>query len=72
MDETSRHTSEPPVGELVQHASRQLTELVRSEMRPAQAEMKEKGKRYGKGGGLFGGAGLADFGQPTHRNQAKR
>ncbi len=30
-------------------------------MRLAQAEMTEKGKRYGKGGGLFGGAGLAGF-----------
>jgi tetrahydromethanopterin S-methyltransferase subunit C len=46
---------------LVQRASQQLTELVRAEMRLAQAEMKEKGKRYGKGGGLFGGAGLAGF-----------
>ncbi|MFF3485740.1 phage holin family protein [Streptomyces sp. NPDC002701] len=46
------------MGELVQRASQQLTELVRGEMRLAQAEMKEKGKRYGKGGGLFGGAGL--------------
>ncbi|MET8945743.1 phage holin family protein [Streptomyces sp. NPDC004542] len=41
--------------------SQQLTELVRAELRLAQAEMKEKGKRYGKGGGLFGGAGLAGF-----------
>lgn len=47
-----------PVGELVQQASQQLTELVRSEMRLAQAEMKEKTKRYGKSGGLFGGASL--------------
>ncbi|MER5374979.1 phage holin family protein [Streptomyces sp. NPDC002553] len=46
------------MGELVQRASQQLTELVRGELRLAQAEMKEKGKRYGKGGGLFGGAGL--------------
>ncbi|MFI8933230.1 phage holin family protein [Streptomyces sp. NPDC053474] len=50
-----------PVGELVQRASQQLTDLVRGEMRLAQAEMKEKGKRYGKGGGLFGGAGLVGF-----------
>ncbi|MFI6560640.1 phage holin family protein [Streptomyces sp. NPDC050534] len=50
-----------PVGELVQRASQQLTELVRGELRLAQAEMKEKGKRYGKGGGLFGGAGLVGF-----------
>ncbi|MBK3527009.1 phage holin family protein [Streptomyces sp. MBT70] len=54
------HGSEP-VGELVQRASQQLTELVRGEMRLAQAEMKEKGRRYGKGGGLFGGAGLFGF-----------
>ncbi|MGW5434008.1 phage holin family protein [Streptomyces sp. NPDC004059] len=47
-----------PVGELVQRASQQLTELVRGELRLAQAEMKEKGKHYGKGGGLFGGAGV--------------
>ncbi|MFF5650809.1 phage holin family protein [Streptomyces collinus] len=53
--------SQEPVGDLVQRASQQLTELVRGEMRLAQAEMKEKGKRYGKGGGLFGGAGLAGF-----------
>lgn len=52
---------EEPVGALVQRASQQLTELVRGELRLAQAEMKEKGKRYGKGGGLFGGAGLVGF-----------
>ncbi|MEU3524251.1 phage holin family protein [Streptomyces sp. NPDC038707] len=49
------------MGELVQRASQQLTELVRGELRLAQAEMKEKGKHYGKGGGLFGGAGLVGF-----------
>jgi nitrate/nitrite transporter NarK len=45
----------------VQRATEQLTELVRGEMRLAQAEMTEKGKRYGKGGGLFGGAGVLGF-----------
>jgi uncharacterized membrane protein YqjE len=55
------HGSDEPVSELVQRASQQLTELVRGEMKLAQAEMKEKGKRYGKGGGLFGGAGLVGF-----------
>jgi MFS family permease len=49
------------VGELIQRASQQLTELVRGEMRLAQAEMKEKGKRYGRSGGLFGGASLVGF-----------
>ncbi|QOV36718.1 phage holin family protein [Streptomyces ferrugineus] len=51
--------AQEPVGDLVQRASRQLSQLVRDEMRLAQAEMTEKGKRFGKGGGLFGGAGLA-------------
>lgn len=54
-------SAQEPVGELVQRASQQLSELVRGELRLAQAEMKEKGKRYGKGGGLFGGAGLVGF-----------
>ncbi|MEU3505987.1 phage holin family protein [Streptomyces hundungensis] len=54
-------TPSEPVNELVQRASHQLTELVRAEMRLAQAELKEKGKRYGKGGGLFGGAGVTGF-----------
>lgn len=48
-----------PVGELVQRASQQLSELVRGELRLAQAEMIEKGRHYGRGGGLFGGAGMA-------------
>ncbi|MEW2632593.1 phage holin family protein [Streptomyces sp. NPDC048389] len=46
------------VGELVKQASEQISQLVRQEMRLAQAEMKQKGKRFGLGGGLFGGAGL--------------
>ncbi|MFF3412533.1 phage holin family protein [Streptomyces sp. NPDC002742] len=49
------------MGELVQQAAQQLTELVRGEMKLAQAEMKEKGRRYGKSGGLFGSASLAGF-----------
>lgn len=50
--------AQEPVGDLVQRASQQLSQLVRDEMRLAQAEMTEKGKRFGRGGGLFGGAGL--------------
>ncbi|MGA4837420.1 phage holin family protein [Streptomyces sp. G45] len=57
----SAHGTNEPVSELVQRASHQLTELVRGELRLAQAEMAEKGKRYGKGGGLFGGAGVVGF-----------
>ncbi|MFD3841702.1 phage holin family protein [Streptomyces sp. NPDC058642] len=51
-------SAQEPVGDLVQRASQQLSQLVRDEMRLAQAEMSQKGKRFGKGGGLFGGAGL--------------
>ena len=55
--------SEASVGELVNRASEQLTTLVRDEMRLAQAELAEKGRRSGKSLGLFGGAGaLAWFG----------
>ncbi|GAB0108185.1 phage holin family protein [Nocardia sp. JMUB6875] len=57
----TREPGQERVGELVQRASQQLTELVRGELRLAQAEMKEKGRRYGISGGLFGGAGLVGF-----------
>ncbi|MFI8962783.1 phage holin family protein [Streptomyces sp. NPDC053493] len=52
------HGSDDSVGELVTRASQQMSELVREEMQLARAEMTEKGRRYGWGGGLFGGAGL--------------
>ena len=55
--------SEASVGELVSRASEQLTTLVRDEMRLAQVEMVQKGRRSGIGLGLFGGAGaVAWFG----------
>ncbi|CUW32822.1 hypothetical protein TUE45_pSRTUE45c_0190 (plasmid) [Streptomyces reticuli] len=60
-DRRMAHATDEPVSELVQRASQQLTELVRGELKLAQAEMREKGKRYGKGGGLFGGAGVVGF-----------
>ncbi|MFD8411041.1 phage holin family protein [Streptomyces sp. NPDC059650] len=52
------HETDEPVGVLVARASQQISELVREEMLLARAEMTQKGKRYGLGGGLFGGAGL--------------
>lgn len=58
---TAAHSGNEPVADLVQRASQQLTELMRGELRLAQAEMKEKGRHYGKGGGLFGGAGVVGF-----------
>jgi len=49
---------EQSVGDLVQRLSQQTAALVREEMRLAQVELKEKGKRAGIGAGLFGGAGV--------------
>jgi membrane protein len=46
------------VSDLVQQLSAQTGELVRQELRLAQVEMQEKGRRAGIGAGLFGGAGL--------------
>src|ERR671919_1261827 len=46
------------VGELVHALTQQTSTLVRHEMRLAQAELQEKGKRMGMGAGMFGGAGL--------------
>ena len=46
------------MGELVQELSQQTATLVRQEMRLAQVELQEKGKRAGTGAGMFGGAGL--------------
>jgi uncharacterized membrane protein YqjE len=52
---------EPTLGTLVHDLSTQIPDLVRSELRLAQAEMTEKGKRAGLGLGMFSGAGLLVF-----------
>ena len=49
---------EPTLGALVHDLTQQVPELIRSEIRLAQAELTEKGKRAGIGIGMFGGAGL--------------
>ena len=54
---SSQQTDEP-LGAVVHRLSEQLPELVRSEVRLAQAELTEKGKRAGTGLGLFGAAGV--------------
>jgi uncharacterized membrane protein YqjE len=46
------------VGELVNQLSQQTSSLIRQELRLAQTELQEKGKRLGTGAGMFGGAGL--------------
>ena len=53
-----RRLDEQSTGELVQHASEQITQLVREEMALARAELTEKGRHAGMGAGLIGGGGL--------------
>ena len=49
------------LGALVHQLSQQIPELIRSEIRLAQAEVTEKGKRAGVGIGMFSVAGLLGF-----------
>jgi uncharacterized membrane protein YqjE len=53
-----QETTDQSVSELVQQASNQAAELVRDEIKLAQLELQEKGKRAGIGAGMFGGSGL--------------
>ncbi len=53
-----RRQDEAGVGELIQRATDQVSDLVRAEIRLATAEMKDKGKRAGVGAGMLGGAGV--------------
>jgi hypothetical protein len=52
---------EQTLGALVHQLSQQLPELIRSEMRLAQSEVAQKGKRAGVGIGMFSVAGLLAF-----------
>ena len=52
---------EASLGDLVSQLSTQLPELIRSELRLAQVEVAEKGKRAGVGLGMFSAAGLLGF-----------
>jgi uncharacterized membrane protein YqjE len=54
-------TGDPTLGALVHDLTQQVPELIRSELRLAQAEMTEKGKWAGIGIGMFSAAGLLAF-----------
>jgi uncharacterized membrane protein YqjE len=61
-----QRAGEPTLGALVHQLSEEIPQLVRSEIRLAQAEVAEKGKRVGLGLGMFSAAGLlAFFGMAT-------
>jgi MFS family permease len=59
--EADQSTEEPTLGALVHQLSEEIPQLVRSEIRLAQAEVAEKGKRVGIGVGMFSAAGLLAF-----------
>lgn len=60
-DLTESTGSDPTLGAIVNQLTTQVPELIRSEIRLAQAEVTEKGKRVGIGIGMFSGAGLMAF-----------
>lgn len=51
----------PSTGELVNRATEQLSLLLRQEVALAKAELAQKGKRAGTGGGLLGAAGALGY-----------
>jgi uncharacterized membrane protein YqjE len=55
--ETPR-TEDASLGQLTGDLSQQVSRLVRDEIRLAQVEMKDKGKRFGRGAGLMGAGGV--------------
>lgn len=58
LHDRGSHAAEPATGELINRLTQQSTELIRSEIRLAQAEMTQKAQKAGLGVGLFGGAGI--------------
>lgn len=61
-DSTTRPGGEDPtLGAVVHDLTQQVPQLIRSEIRLAQAEMAQKGKRAGIGIGMFSAAGLLAF-----------
>jgi hypothetical protein len=58
LQNTDNGMREQGMGELFKQLSDDLSTLVRQELKLAQAEMTEKGKKAGVGIGMFGGAGI--------------
>ncbi len=60
-DRGSNQLGDQPIGDLVKQLSEQTATLVRQEMKLAQVELQEKGKKAGIGAGMFGAGGLVAF-----------
>ena len=61
MSDPDGELREQPMGELFKQLSTDLSTLVRQELRLAQVEMTEKGKRAAAGAGFLGGAGIVSL-----------
>ena len=59
--QSGAEAQEPSTGELVKQLTEQTKTLVQQEMRLAQVELQEKGKKFGLGAGMFGAGGLVAF-----------
>ena len=60
-DRSPNQVGDPSVSDLVKQLSEQTATLVRQEMKLAQVELQEKGKKAGIGAGMFGASGLVAF-----------
>jgi uncharacterized membrane protein YqjE len=58
VNEPAPQLREQSMGELFKQLSDDTSKLVRQELKLAQAEMTEKGKKAGKGVGIFGAAAV--------------
>jgi len=58
VNEPDLRLREQSMGELFKQLSDDLSTLLRQELKLAQAEMTEKGKKAGIGAGMFGAAGI--------------
>jgi len=58
---TPQDPSQAPISDLVKQLTEQTSTLIRQEMRLAQVELQQKGKKAGIGAGMFGAAGFAAF-----------
>jgi uncharacterized membrane protein YqjE len=57
-DRVSEQSNGDSAGDLVRRLSEDVSTLVRQEVELAKAELAEKGRKAGRGAGMFGGAGL--------------
>jgi Flp pilus assembly protein TadB len=58
-DEAPRQS--PSLGDLIGEVTRDFSTLMRQELELAKAELRESGKRAGKGGGMLAGASVAGY-----------